>query len=163
MKKIISLIIATIVIFSVFCMVASAGDYYMMLAQVDNNRLFVNATSMDFDAENPNVAPSMDEEGTVLIPLRMVVGAAGGWIDWVAEEDKVVMLYNGVESSFVMGSNQINVGDEIIEVSTEIYTTHDRTMVPLDFFIKCMKAGAEFDKDTKTAMLAFETTVYAAN
>ena len=162
MKKIISLIITTVVILSAFCMVASAGDYYMMLAQVDNNRLFVNAASMDFDAENPSVAPAIDEEGTVFIPLRMVVGAAGGWIDWVAEEDMVVMLYNGVEISFVIGATEISVGEEKIELAKAPYVENDRTMVPLGFFDECMKGSAEFDNDTNTAMIAFETTVYAA-
>ena len=162
MKKIISLIIATVVILSTFCMVASAGDYYLMLAQVNNNKLFVNAGSMDFDPENPEVVPVVDEEGNVYVPLRMVVGAAGGWIDWEEETDKVVILYNGVNISFVMGSTEVTVGEEIVEISLAPYTIHDRTVVPLDFFSECMKGNAEFDKDTNTAMLAFETTVYAA-
>lgn len=162
MKKFISLIIATVVILGTLCMVASAGDYYIMLAQVDNNRLFVNASTMNFDPVNEAVCPIMEENGDVKIPLRMVVGAVGGWIDWTEETDTVEILYNGVNISFVMGSKEIKVGDEIIEISSETYTIHDRTMVPLDFFSKCMKGNAEFDKDTNTAMIAFETTVYAA-
>ncbi len=162
MKKIFLFLLAITVVLSSFCMVASAGDFYLMLAQVDNNKLFVNAGSVDFDAENPAVVPVKDENGNVYVPLRMVVGAAGGWIDWEAETDKVVILYNGKSISFVMGSTEVLVGEEKVEISLAPYTIHDRTVVPLDFFSKCMKGSAEFDKDTNTAMLAFETTVYAA-
>lgn len=165
MKKVISLFIAIIVILSAFCMVASAeqtGDYYLMMAQVNNNLLFVNGISMDFDSQNPEVKPIMNENGEYLVPLRMVVGTAGGWIDWEEETDKVVMLYNGVSISFVMGSTEVMVGDEIVEISVAPYTIHDRTVVPLDFFINCMKGSVETDETTNTVMLAFETKVYAA-
>ena len=163
MKKIISLIIATVVILGAFGMIASAAvDKYFMLAQVDNKTLFVNGGSVDFDPVNPAVVPAMDEEGTVFVPVRMVVGAAGGWVGWVAEENKVELLYNGVSISFVVGSTEITVGEEKVELAKAPYIENDRTLVPLGFFEECMKGSASFDMDTNTAMIAFETTVYAA-
>jgi len=166
MKKIVSFLMVLTLVFSAFCMVASAeeavGDYYLTISQVENNKLFVNGVGMEFDEMNPEVMPIQNEEGNVLVPLRMVVGAVGGWIDWEEATDSVHILYNGVEISFVMNTNQIKVGDETIEISVAPYTIHDRTVVPLDFFTECMKGSTELDEDTRTIMLAFITTVYAA-
>lgn len=166
MKKIISFLMAIMMMVSVFCMVTSAeeqtGDYYLSLLQVGNNMIFVNGIGMQIDENNPEVVPVEDEEGNVLVPLRMVVGTAGGWIDWVEETDSVIINYNGVEISFVMNSKEVKVGEETVELSVAPYTIHDRTVVPLDFFTECMEGNTQVDKDTNTIMLAFLTKVYAA-
>ena len=139
-----------------------AGDYYLAITQVANNKLFVNGVGMEFDEMNPEVKPIQDADGNILVPLRKVVGAMGGWIDWEEATDSVHILYNGVEISFAMNSNQVNVGEETVELSVAPYTIHDRTVVPLDFFVNCMKGNAEVDAETNTIMLAFLTKVYAA-
>lgn len=166
MKKFFSVLMVLTMALSVFCATVSAeetaGDYYLTISQVDNNKLFVNGMGMEFDEMNPEVMPVQDEAGNVLVPLRMVVGTVGGWIDWEEATDSVDILYNGVGISFVMNTNQIKVGEEIIEISVAPYTIHDRTVVPLDFFTECMKGSTEFDEDTRTIMIAFITKVYAA-
>lgn len=166
MKKIISFLMTVLILFGTFSIAATAeepaGDYYLAITQVGNNKLFVNGVSMEFDKMNPEVMPIKDEKGNVLVPLRMVVGTVGGWIDWEESTDSVHILYNGVEISFVMNTNKIKVGDKIIEISVAPYTIHDRTVVPLDFFTECMKGSADLDEGTGTIMLAFLTKVYAA-
>lgn len=166
MKKIISFLIVLAVVVSAFCMVAvaeeTAGDFYLTLSQTNNNKLFVNGTGMYFDAENPEVKPIIDAEGNVLVPLRMLVGTVGGWIDWEEQTDSVHIIYNGVNISFAMNSKEIKVGEETVEVSVAPYTIHDRTVVPIDFFTECLKGSAQFDTDTNTIILAFTTKVYAA-
>ena len=166
MKKIISLLVVLALAISVFCMTASAeetaGDYYLAICQADNNKFFVNGVNAEFDETNPEVKPIRDEDGNLLVPLRMVVGAVGGWIDWEEATDSVHILYNGVEISFVMNTNQVKVGDETVEISVAPYTVYDRTLVPLDFFTECMKGSADVDEDTNTIMMAFITKIYAA-
>ena len=165
MKKTISLIIAIMLIIASIGVCAAEeqnGDYYFILAQVDNNQIFVNGIAEDFDALIPEVTPVKNENGEVLVPLRRVVGMIGGWIDWEAETDTVLINYNGKTISFKMGSKQIQVDDEIVEISVAPYTIYDRTVVPLDFFERCLKGSAELDEDTDTAMFGFYTTVYAA-
>ena len=162
MKKILTLAIALMVI---LCAATTAfanesGDFYFMLAQLDNNKLFVNGLSVDFDENNAEVKPVASEKGDALIPLRAVVTVAGGKIDWNEAENKVVINYNGEDISFVLDTDEITVGEETVKLSAAPYTIHDRTMVPLDFFSACMKGSSAFDKDTKTAMLGFETKVY---
>lgn len=163
MKKIISILMVMLLALGMMATAQEpAGDYYLAITQVNNNKLFINGVGVEFDEMNPEVMPIQDAEGNMLVPLRMVVGTVGGWIDWEAATDSVHILYNGVEISFAMNSNQIKVGDETVEVSVAPYTVHDRTLVPLDFFTECMKGSAEIDKDTNTIMLAFLTKVYAA-
>ncbi len=164
MKKIISLILVLLVAFSAMTVCAEeiTGDSYVVLAQAQNNKLFVNGIMMDFDAMNEKVVPFVDENGNCMVPLRAVVGTVGGWIDWIEETNTVVMLYNGVEISFVLDTNEIKVGDETVEVSVAPYTVYDRTVVTLDFFEKCLGAQTTFDEETKTVILGFITKVYAA-
>ncbi len=164
MKKIISLIMVFLIALSAMTVFAeeAAGDSYVVLAQAQNNKLFVNGIMMDFDEMNEKVVPFVDENGNCMVPLRAVVGTVGGWIDWVEETDTVVMLYNGVEISFAMNSNQIKVGEETVEVSVAPYTVYDRTVVTLDFFEKCLGSQTAFDEETKTVILGFITKVYAA-
>ncbi|MFA7637334.1 MAG: copper amine oxidase N-terminal domain-containing protein [Monoglobales bacterium] len=161
MKKIMSIIITVVVILSTLCTVASAGDYYFMLAQINNNKLFVNSSNVEFDEENADVMPIADENGNILIPIRAVVSAVGGAIDWVEETNSVVINYNDKSISFFIGASEATVDGETIELSVAPYTIFDRTVVSLDFFSKCMNGSADFDKDTNTAMLGFETTTYA--
>ena len=166
MKKIISILIAVMMMASAFSMATSAeeqtGDYYLSLLQVGNNMLFVNGIGTQIDENNHEIVPVQDEEGNILVPLRMVVGTVGGWIDWVEETDSVIINYNGVDISFVMNSSEVKVGDETVKLSVAPYTIQDRTVVPLDFFTECMKGNTQFDKETNTIMLAFLTKVYAA-
>ena len=163
MKKILSFVIAlaAIVCASSTAFASEQGDFYFMLAQIDNNMLFVNGLSTEFDADNPELKPVASEKGEALIPLRAVVTVAGGKVDWVEAENKVVIKYNGEDISFVLDSDEISVGEEKVKLSAAPYTIHDRTVVPLDFFSACMKGSSAFDKDTKTAMLGFETKEYA--
>lgn len=163
MKKVLSLIIAIMALSCVFtsALAADGGDFYFMLAQINNNKLFVNAGSVDFDEENPEVVPVLSEEGNALIPLRTVVTVAGGKVDWDEATRSVIIKYNDKDISFALESSEIAVGEEKIELSKAPYSVHGRTLVPLDFFSNCMKGSAEFDKDTNTAMLGFETTSYA--
>lgn len=160
MKKILAFVIVLVCLAST-AFAAEQGDFYFMLAQLDNNKLFVNGLSTDFDENNPEVKPVANEKGEALVPLRTVVTVAGGKIDWVEAENKVVIKYNGDDISFVLDSDEITVGEETMKLSAAPYTIHDRTVVPLDFFSACMKGSAAFDEDTKTAMLGFETKEYA--
>lgn len=166
MKKLLSMIIALMVLLSGFCFAAEepaeSGDIYIMLTQPKNTLLFVNGIPVNFDEQNENVVPEEDENGNFFVPVRAVVGSAGGWTGWDAETGEVTVIYNGITMSFVPGENIVKVGEEAIELSANTYAKNDRTLVPLDFFVNCMKGNTQIDEEMKTIILAFETKVYAA-
>lgn len=166
MKKFLSLMILVMVILSGFSGALAAeetkGDYYFMISQVDNNLLFVNGMPTEFDPINPAVKPVKNEKGKIFVPVYMMVGCAGGYSHWEQETNSVFMNYNGETITFAIGSDEVKVGEETVKLSAPTYVENYRTLVPLDFFVKCLNGTQEVDEETNTIMIALETKVYAA-
>lgn len=166
MKKILSLMIMVMVVLSGFSSVFAAeetkGDYYFMISQVDNNLLFVNGFPTEFDPINPAVMPVKNEKGEIFVPVYMTVYCAGGYAHWEQETNSVFMIYNGETITFAIGSDEVKVGEETVKLSAPTYAENNRTLVPLDFFVNCLKGTQEVDGETNTIIIALETKVYAA-
>lgn len=167
MKKILSLVVLVIVVLSGFTGVFAAeeetsGDLYFMISQVDNNLLFVNGMPTEFDPINPEVMPAKNENGDIFVPVYMTVGCAGGYTTWEQETNSVLINYNGETITFVIGSDEVKVGEETVKLSAPTYAENNRTLVPLDFFVSCLNGTQEVDTDTNTIIIALETKVYAA-
>ena len=165
MKKVLSLIIAILVILGCFSVAMAAeetGDYYYMVSQTDNNILFINGTPIEFDPINSEVTPVKNEKGEIFVPVYMTVYCAGGYAHWEQETNSVFMIYNGETISFAIGSDEVKVGEETVKLSAATYAENYRTLVPIDFFETCLKATAEVDEETGTILIAFNTKVYAA-
>jgi len=80
----------------------------------------------------------LDEDGTVMVPVRAVAEALGYQVSW-QQKSKTVTL-NG-EISFSIGKDAYTLkGGEPVELGTAPALKDSRTFVPLSFFTELLKA-----------------------
>jgi len=105
-------------------------------------------------------SPPVIKNDRTLLPIRAVVEAMGGQVNWNAEERRVDIEYRGKTVTLWIGKNTAKVnGKEVMidpsnpNVVPEII--NGRTMLPLRFVAESLGCQVEWDDKTKTITIRF--------
>jgi len=105
-------------------------------------------------------SPPVIKNDRTLLPIRAVVEAMGGQVNWNAEERRVDIEYRGKTVTLWIGKNTAKVnGKEVMidpsnpNVVPEII--NGRTMLPLRFVAEALGCEVKWDDATKTITILF--------
>jgi len=125
-----------------------------IILQIGNNNFTVNGSTRTLDS------PPVIKNGRTLVPIRAVVEALGGTVDWDASTKKVTVS---------LGSNTIElwIGKSVAKVNgadTPIDSTNSkvvpeiingRTMLPLRFVAENLGCDVQWDGTTRTITITY--------
>ncbi len=105
-------------------------------------KVFVQGSAVDFDV------PPVMEEGRTLMPVRAVSEALDASVDWIAEEDKVVIERDGKTIEMVLGETEVTVNGNIEELEVPGQAQNGRTLVPLRFISEILGDRVDYHSET---------------
>lgn len=103
-----------------------------------NVLVYVNNSPVSF----PDQKPFLEESaGRVLVPVRFVTESLGAEVQWLAEEQKVIIYKGGKEVSLTIGEKTCTVAGQAYQLDAPAIIVNDRTMVPLRFISEALGAN----------------------
>ncbi|MDO5707020.1 MAG: stalk domain-containing protein [Andreesenia angusta] len=127
---------------------ASLGDKYSDNTIYDKNtniiEMHIGKSEYKVNESNMNMDTELfTSNGRTMVPIRFLVEAIGGEVDWHAESQTVLLYYNGKNIQIPIGSNSINVDGEEIFTDSAALLKDSRSFVPIRFIAEAlnMKVG----------------------
>lgn len=151
MKKNKLLILAIIIIGILTCssvVFADGKDDVIVSLQIDNPIMEVNGVKTEIDAGR-GTAPVVTD-GRTLVPIRAIIEAFGGGVDWDGTTSSVILTMDDVTIRLTINSNTayLNGKAETLDVAPAVI--NDRTMLPIRFVAEGFNLGVAWDGNTKT-------------
>ena len=107
-----------------------------------------NGTAIEF----PDVQPEI-KDGAPVLPLRAVFEALGAGVYWEETDRMIMSQRNGDFIILQIGSSNIFVGNENIDVGEAPYIQSDRTMINLKTVSEALKVKAEWNAETSVVSI----------
>ena len=116
----------------------------------DRIKVTVNGKPLKMDS-NPIVM-----DGKTLLPIRFVVEALGGSIEWHGETAIVTAQWNDKKMRLKIGSTVAVANNSLIKLGIETILFNDRTYVPLKFIGDSLGVSVDYNAQTKTVKIDSE-------
>lgn len=116
--------------------------------------MIVNGKRMEIDPGKPTV-PVLKNARTML-PIRALIEAMGGTVDYTSGEQKVTVKWNGKTVCVWIGKTVYTIDgvQKTMDVAPYISET-GRTMIPLRFVIESLGCSIDWDGSTNTATISY--------
>ncbi|MCX7772914.1 MAG: stalk domain-containing protein, partial [Clostridia bacterium] len=121
---------------------------------VGNAIMLVNGKLMEIDPGR-GTAPVLKDARTML-PIRAVIEAMGGTVDFISGEQKLIIRWNGKTVYMWIGKTTITVDgvNKTIDVAP-YYSDTGRTLVPMRFVLENLGCAIDWDGNTQTAIITY--------
>ena len=121
---------------------------------IGNSVMLVNGKLMEIDP-GKRTAPVLKDARTML-PIRAVIEAMGGTVDYTSGEMKVTIKYKGKTIYMWIGSKTIQVDGvkKTIDVAPYFSET-GRTMIPIRFVVENLDCEVKWDGNTQTVYISY--------
>ena len=130
-KKVIPIILALVMVFSVFCIPAVNAQGNVIIMKLGDPNMTVDGAVVEIDPGR-GTAPMIYNDRTV-IPIRSLVESLGGNVAWDAGEQKITLTANGHTVEMWVDKTNIVVDGESKTVDVAPVIINERTMVPVRF------------------------------
>ncbi len=107
----------------------------------DNVSVYLNGTQVVFPDQQPFFDASA---GRVFVPVRFVSEALGAQVEWVQQEQKIVIGRGGKEIILYIGQKEVFVDGRPYTLDVAVRLVNSRTMVPLRFVSEALGAGVKW-------------------
>ena len=134
-KRVVSLIMTTVMLLSLFTMSVSANDEI---------KVFVNGQQLQFDV------PPQTVNYRTMVPLRAIFEAIGAKVDWY-ESTQTVLASGayGKKVSITLNSNTMYVNGTPVALDAPAFETGGRTLVPVRAISEAFGAKVDWYEDTQ--------------
>jgi hypothetical protein len=95
-------------------------------------------------------------DGKTLLPIRFVVEALGGSIEWHGETAIVTAQWNDKKMRLKIGSTVAIANNSLMKLGIETILFNDRTYVPLKFIGDSLGVSVDYNAQTKTVKIDSE-------
>lgn len=129
MKK---LILSIIILLNIFAVSVSGATVDFTIGSS-----LVNCLDNGVSVKDTDVLPVFID-GECLLPVRIATETLGAAVSWDGNQRKVTISTDNKKISFVIGESNIIVNRDIVQLDNPTVIIDDRTMVPVQFFEKCM-------------------------
>ena len=132
-------------------------DYEVKL-QVDSKEFSVDGEQYTLDSP-PVIIPKW---GRTVVPIRAIVEALGGTVQWDPVERKVTVALGGHKIALWIGKNKAQKDDFLIipidkDPDVKPIIINNRTMLPLRFVAESLGCTVNWDPATKTITLEYKS------
>ncbi len=149
MKKLLSIWLpAVMLIMSMAC--ANAEDFTLTM-QIDNPIMTVNGTESEID-EGRGTTPVIVNDRT-LVPIRAVIEAMGGSVEWNADTQTVTLDYGDDEIILVIDSASAQLNGVECELDAAPTIINERTMLPIRFIAEGFSFDVDWTQETQTVTI----------
>lgn len=149
MKKKLSIVLSSIMLLSAFGInsFADANETTVVL-KVDNPIMTVDGTETEID---PGLGTTpVIENGRTLVPVRTIIEAMGGSVEWNGDTHTALLNYNNNSIELVIGSTTAVLNGENDTLDTAPAIINGRTMLPIRFIAEGFGFDTEWDADTRS-------------
>ncbi|MDF2958580.1 MAG: hypothetical protein K0S39_315 [Paenibacillus sp.] len=115
--------------------------------QIDNNEMKLNG-------EKTTVEKPFLDNGSTLVPLRVITAAFGAAIKWNEQTNSIEISYGNQVILLTIGSTKGIVDGKTIEIPVAPQLKNGTTMVPLRFISETFGAKVSFDSDSQSITIA---------
>ncbi|MNB65940.1 Protease inhibitor precursor [compost metagenome] len=109
-------------------------------------KLYVNG-------EEPEAAASIVQNGTTLVPFRVIAEQLGAEVSWNQAEQSVTITKDGTSVKLVIGSKTAYVNGVKVTLQTAPAVKNGTTLVPVRFVSQALKATVKYDGETKSVII----------
>ena len=100
------------------------------------------------EEETNDVAPVIRNDRTML-PARFVAENLGAKVDWIGEEQKVLITKDNVKIEIYINSDKAYVNGEEITLDSPAFIENDRTYTPIRFIAESLGAEVDWNGETQ--------------
>lgn len=130
---------------------ALAADTVVVL-KIGNPSMLVNGMQKDIDPGN-GTTPVLSNSST-LVPIRAIIEALGGTVDWEQEEQKVTVALHDKAVELWLDKNTTKVNGTEVSVETAPTAINGRTMLPLRFVSENLGLCVNWDGTTESIAIS---------
>ncbi len=106
-----------------------------------NVSVFLNGSEVAFPDQKPFIDQSA---GRVFVPVRFVSEALGAKVEWVRQEQKIVINKGNKKIILYVGKKDVSVNGQNYTLDVAVRLVNDRTMTPLRFVSEALGAGVKW-------------------
>lgn len=157
MKKILSVLMTLVFAMSVItgCSAAentnNAAEDFVLTMQIGNPMMTVNGAEAEIDPGRGTV-PVVQNDRT-LVPIRTVIEAMGGTVNWEDETQTVLLEYNGDIITLNIGNTAAYLNETMNMLDVAPATINDRTMLPIRFIAESFQFNVNWAEETQTVTI----------
>lgn len=138
MKKLLALLMATVISMATMCVTAMADEKV---------KLIINGSEVDFSGDQEPVI----QNGRTLVPFRAAFEKMGAEVNWYDDIRHCEATYGGMTVGISIGDTKVVLGDGAeLESDVPAQIINGRTMVPLRILSESIGAEVNWDSATRT-------------
>ncbi len=148
MKKLISILLTFAFAFGFMtgCSAAETENQFTLTMQIGNPVMTVNGEEKNIDE---NGTALVIESGRTLVPIRAVIVAMGGKVNWDGEQNTTVLTLGEAAATLVIGSETALFKEEKHTLDVVPKIINGRTMLPIRFIAESFKFGVGWGEKTE--------------
>ena len=123
--------------------------------QIGSPTMLVNGETKNID--DGGTAPVIINDRT-LLPVRAVVEAMGGTVEWDQDTQKTTLTMDGIEIQLVIGSTTAYVNGDFESIDIAPVIINDRTMLPIRFIAEKFGFDVFWDGQNMTVTIQGENS-----
>lgn len=127
---------------------------HFIMLQLDNPNMSVDGTSVEVDPGR-GTAP-ITISGRTMVPIRSVVEAMGGLVEWEGSTQKVTLKARGNIVEMWVGKTDIKVNGAALKMDVPLTGRNGRTFVPVRFAAENLNCKVDWINSTKEAVIIYE-------
>ncbi len=154
MKKFMSVFMALVFAMSIMtgCFAAGSSEAdFVLTMQIGNPMMMVNGAETEIDPGRGTV-PVMQNDRT-LVPVRAVIEAMGGSVNWDGETQTTLLEYNGDIIALTVGSTTAFFNETANTLDVAPVVMNDRTMLPIRFIAESFQFEVGWEQETQTVTI----------
>lgn len=157
MKKILSILMTLVFAMSMItgCSAAentgNTNNDFVLTMQIGNPMMNVNGESSEIDPGRGTVPVA--ENNRTLVPIRAIIEAMGGTVNWDEETQTVLLEYNSDVITLNIGSTAAYLNETMNTLDVAPTTINGRTMLPIRFIAESFKFNVDWNEETQTVTI----------
>lgn len=160
LKKGVAFVVAIVMVCAVFAGIAVynsrtedafAAEETVIVLQIDNPIMTVGGEEAEIDPGR-GTTPLIVGDRT-LVPIRAIIEAAGGEVEWDDAAQQVTLTYNGDVIRLVIDSATAYLNDAASTLDVAPTTINDRTMLPIRYIAESFEFSVNWDESARTVTI----------
>lgn len=127
----------------------ASADKKFIIMQIGNSVANQSAFITHIDKNDEKVFPIVIDDRTY-VPIRFVSDALNATVDWVQDEQKVIIKNSYKTIELVIGSNTAIVNGEPVEIDAAPIVQNERTLLPVRFVAEALNCKVEWNNENQT-------------
>ena len=134
--------------------IAKIGNKVSTLSLYDENTKLIKMKVDDVNYKINGISKKMDAKPFIrnsrtLVPLRFIVEAIGGEVNWNGESRVVTVNNNGKVIELTIDSNEIKINGKSFKIDQPAIIKGDRTYVPIRFIAENLDMSVNYINETR--------------